>query len=109
MSKILHNVSSDRSKYVQDVRFLLKSVNGESNATRHSWIIFMGLMAYFIVAITSINHTDFLLNTPLNLPFLNIGIPLTAFFHLWPTSFVVRTYGLAGPACFAGRKTEPVR
>ncbi|MGI9406010.1 MAG: hypothetical protein ACR2O4_06525 [Hyphomicrobiaceae bacterium] len=68
----------------QAARELLAVVNSESIATRHAWLFYMGLMVYFIVAITSVTHTDLLLNSPVLLPFLNIGIPLTAFFTFGP-------------------------
>ena len=44
---------------------------------------------YFAVAAGAVTHTDLLLENPVKLPFLNIELPLLAFFFLAPLLFIV--------------------
>ena len=67
-----------------DKEALLKAVNTASSSARNGWIFFVALLAFFFVIVLSVSHRDMLLNSPVQLPFLNIGIPLTSFFLFAP-------------------------
>ncbi|MGI9387174.1 MAG: hypothetical protein ACR2OX_07060, partial [Methyloligellaceae bacterium] len=78
----------------RDARRLLMAANDDSSAARTSWVFFLALMAYFFVAISGVSHKDLLLNSPVQLPFLSIGIELTGFFTFAPLVFVLIHFGL---------------
>ncbi len=73
---------------------LLESVNSASVGARTSWMFFLALMAYFFTANAGITHHNLLLNTPVELPFLNIGISLTQFFVFAPIVFLLVQLGM---------------
>lgn len=78
----------------RDARRLLLAANDDSSAARTSWVFFLALMAYFFIAISGVSHKDLLLNSPVQLPFLSIGIALTGFFTFAPLVFVLIHIGL---------------
>ena len=65
-------------------RHLLTALNDTSAAVRNGWLLFLALMGYLVVALAGVTHEDLLLNTPVNLPMLNIGIALDRFFLFAP-------------------------
>jgi uncharacterized protein YjbI with pentapeptide repeats len=53
------------------------------------WITYLSLYFYVAIAAAAVTHRDLLLENPVKLPFLNVDLPLVAFFALAPPLFVV--------------------
>jgi uncharacterized protein YjbI with pentapeptide repeats len=60
------------------------------------WLSYLFVLFYLAVAAGAVTHTDLFFEEPVKLPFLNIELPLLAFFFLAPILFlVVHAYALA--------------
>ncbi|MBW7972106.1 pentapeptide repeat-containing protein [Bradyrhizobium sp. BR 10289] len=60
------------------------------------WVSYLFLLLYIAIASAAVTHTDLLLERPVDLPFLNIKLPLKAFFILAPLLFLIsHTYTMA--------------
>jgi hypothetical protein len=77
-----------------DSRELLKALNGTSQSARTSWLSFVTLMAFLLIAVTSVTHADLLLNTPVKLPMLQIEVGLRGFFVVAPVMFILVHFGV---------------
>src|ERR1700731_556332 len=53
------------------------------------WISYLFALFYFAIAAGAVTHRDLLLESPVKLPFLNVELPLKAFFILGPLVFLV--------------------
>lgn len=59
------------------------------------WLSYLFVLFYFAIAAGAVTHRDLLLENPVKLPFLNVELPLKAFFVLGPLVFlIVHTYVL---------------
>jgi hypothetical protein len=59
------------------------------------WLSYLFVLFYFAIAAGAVTHRDLLLENPVKLPFLNIELPLKAFFVLGPlVFFIVHAYVL---------------
>ena len=68
------------------------------------WFSYLFVLFYFAIAAGAITHRDLLLESPVKLPFLNVELPLKAFFILGPLVFlVVHTYVLLHFLLLAGK------
>ncbi len=76
------------------IKGLLESVNEASAAARNGWILFIAAMAYFFVALAGVTHRDFLLNTPVNQPILQVEVDLQSFFLFAPLVLVFVHFGI---------------
>ena len=53
------------------------------------WFSYLFVLFYLAVAAGAVTHEDLFLEKPVKLPFLNIELPLLAFFFLAPILFVI--------------------
>ena len=53
------------------------------------WISYLFTLFYFAIAAGAVTDRDLLLEKPVKLPFLNVDLPLTAFFVLGPLVFLI--------------------
>ena len=53
------------------------------------WISYLFALFYFAIAVGAVTHRDLLLESPVKLPFLNVELPLEAFFVLGPVVFLI--------------------
>src|SRR5215469_13515428 len=53
------------------------------------WFSYLFVLFYFAIAAGAVTHRDLLLESPIKLPFLNVELPLKAFFILGPLVFLV--------------------
>ena len=84
---------------------LLAAVNASARSAGVAWLIFLGLMAYVLIAIASVTHRDLLLAGDVTLPLLQVKIGLIRFFLLVPILFVLLHVGLLGKlALLAARR-----
>jgi len=68
------------------------------------WFSYLFVLLYFAIATGAVAHRDLLLENPVKLPFLNVELPLKAFFVLGPLIFlVVHTYVLLHFLLLAGK------
>ena len=63
---------------------LLEAVNRSSDTAHTAWLIFLAIMAYFMIAVAGVTHRDLLLETPVALPVLQVNIQLAQFFQFAP-------------------------
>jgi hypothetical protein len=72
-----------------------KSVEDAASVSGALWFSYLFALFYFCIAAAGVTHTDLLLDSPVKLPFLNVELPLIAFFILAPILFLVlHTYSL---------------
>jgi uncharacterized protein YjbI with pentapeptide repeats len=83
---------------------LLEAVNRSSSAANTAWLIYIGLMAYLLVAVAGISHKDLLLNNDIPLPVLQVKIELTRFFLFAPIVLVLVHTGVLGQLVLLARK-----
>jgi hypothetical protein len=68
------------------------------------WFSYLFVLLYFAIATGAVTHRDLLLENSVKLPFLNVELPLKAFFVLGPLIFlVVHTYVLLHFLLLAGK------
>ncbi len=84
---------------------LLEAVNNSSDTSHTAWLIFIGVMAYLMVAVAGVTHKDLLLETPVTLPILQVNIQLTQFFQFAPVLLVLFHLGVISQLVLLARKT----
>jgi uncharacterized protein YjbI with pentapeptide repeats len=84
---------------------LLAAVNASARSAGVAWLIFLGLMAYILIAVASVTHRDLLIAGDVTLPLLQVRIGLIRFFLLVPILFVLLHVGLLGKLALLARKT----
>lgn len=84
---------------------LLEAVNNSSDTAHMAWLIFLGLMAYLMIAIAGVTHKDLLLETPVALPILQVSIPQSQFFQFAPIMLVLLHVGVVSQLVLLARKT----
>jgi tetratricopeptide (TPR) repeat protein len=72
-----------------DVAALERSLNGSSTRASTIWVSFLIFALYLVIAAGTVSHRQLLLQDPVTLPVLNIGLPLYGFFFLPPILFVI--------------------
>jgi hypothetical protein len=58
---------------------LIGDMNVSAGAARTAWLGFMALLAFFVVALAGISHKDLLVETPVELPLLQVKVPQRSF------------------------------
>lgn len=84
---------------------LLEAVNRSSDTAHTSWLIFLAIMAYFVIAVAGVTHKDLLLETPVSLPILQVDIPLAQFFRFAPIVLVLLHVGVVSQLALLARET----
>src|SRR5271170_5387678 len=68
------------------------------------WLSYLFALFYFAIAAGAVTHRDLFLENPVKLPFLNVELPLKAFFVLGPLVFlIVHAYVLLHFVLLAGK------
>ncbi len=83
---------------------LLEAVNHSSDTAHTSWLIFLAIMAYFVIAVAGVTHKDLLLETPVSLPILQVDIPLAQFFRFAPIVLVLLHLGVVSQLTLLARE-----
>jgi hypothetical protein len=73
----------------EDLEAIKKTVEDAASVGTGLWLSYLFVMFYIAVAAGAVTHVDLLLENPVKLPFLNIELPLIAFFFLAPILFLV--------------------
>lgn len=78
----------------ETIEKLLRAANDASGQARNMWLGFLGLLTYLLVAIAGVTHKDLLLNSPVQLPIVDVKIPLFSFFLYAPMLLLIFHLGL---------------
>lgn len=84
---------------------LLEAVNRSSDKAQTGWLIFLAIMAYVMVAVAGVTHEALLLETPVQLPILQVNIQLKQFFQFAPIVIVLFHIGILAQLVLLARKT----
>lgn len=84
---------------------LLEAVNSSGETANTAWLIFLGIMAYLMVAVAGVTHRDLLLETPVSLPVLGVQIQQSQFFRFAPVILVLFHLGVVSQLVLLARKT----
>ncbi len=84
---------------------LLEAVNSSSETAHAGWLIFLAIMAYLVIAVAGVTHEALLLETPVQLPILQVNIQLKQFFQFAPVVLVLFHLGLLAQLVLLARKT----
>ncbi|MCP4936642.1 MAG: pentapeptide repeat-containing protein [bacterium] len=85
---------------------LLHAVNESAHAVRNGWVFFLALTAFFFVTVAGVTHKDLLLNSPVALPILQVGIALKRFFLFAPLILVLVHFAVLLQYAMLARKTR---
>jgi hypothetical protein len=81
-----------------------KTVEDAASISGTLWFSYLFTLFYIAIAAGAVTHKDLLLENPVKLPFLNVELPLVAFFALAPILFVLsHAYTLMHFALLAGK------
>ena len=84
---------------------LLEAVNSSSDATHTGWLIFLAIMTYLVIAVAGVTHETLLLDTSVQLPILQVNIPLKQFFQFAPIVLVLFHLGIVAQLVLLARET----
>ena len=84
---------------------LLEAVNSSSDTAHTGWLIFLAIMTYLMIAVAGVTHKELLLETPVQLPILQVKIQLTQFFQFAPIVLVLFHLGILAQLVLLARKT----
>ncbi|MCK5089386.1 MAG: hypothetical protein KAQ88_05340, partial [Hyphomicrobiaceae bacterium] len=84
---------------------LLEAVNRSSDKAQGAWLIFLAVMTYVTVAVAGVTHEALLLDTPVQLPILQVNIQLKQFFQFAPIVLVLFHLGVLAQLVLLARKT----
>ena len=77
-----------------DLDAVRKSVEDAASVSGTLWFSYLFALFYIGIAAGGVTHKDLLLNNAVKLPFLNVELPLVAFFTLAPTMVHARSSSL---------------
>ncbi|HZZ25014.1 MAG TPA: pentapeptide repeat-containing protein [Roseiarcus sp.] len=77
------------SAKADDLEAIKKAVEDAASVSGALWFSYLFVLFYLAVAAGAVTHADLFLENPVRLPFLNIDLPLLAFFFLAPILFVI--------------------
>jgi len=88
----------------RDPAALRKSIEDSAAVSGGLWLSYLFVLFYLGIAASAVTHVDLFVQNPVKLPFLNIELPLLAFFFLAPLLFlIVHAYTLVNLALLADR------
>ncbi len=77
------------AKEAHDLGAIGKTVEDAAAVSAGFWLSYLFVLFYIGIAAGAVTHKDLLLENPVKLPFLNVELPLVAFFVLAPILFIV--------------------
>lgn len=94
-SKAAPNEAEKFGEKAPDLDAVRKAVEDAASVSAGLWLSYLFVLFYIGIAAGAVTHKDLLLENPVKLPFLNVELPLVAFFFLAPILFIVsHTYTL---------------
>ncbi len=82
-------ISSNGEPGTKEAEAFVDALNHSAERVQTLWFSFLTFMLYLAVATGTTTHRMLFLESPLNLPVLNIALPLLGFYILTPVIFVV--------------------
>jgi hypothetical protein len=82
-------ISSNGEPGTKEAEALAAALNHSAERVQTLWFSFLTFMLYLAIATGTTTHRMLFLESPLNLPVLNIALPLLGFYVLTPIIFVV--------------------
>src|SRR5437588_6629886 len=73
----------------KDLGALRDAVVDAASVSAGLWVSYLFALFYFAIAAGAVTHRNLLLDSPVGLPFLNVELPLKAFFILGPLVFLI--------------------
>lgn len=73
---------------------LRKAVDKSSSSNKTFFVSYLSVLLYLIITVSNVTDEQFLLNKPVNLPWLNISIPLFGFFIFAPLIFLATHFNV---------------
>ena len=73
----------------EDLEAIKKAVDDAAAVSGGLWLSYLFVLFYLAIAAGAVTHADLFLENSVKLPFLNIELPLLAFFFLAPILFVI--------------------
>jgi uncharacterized protein YjbI with pentapeptide repeats len=80
---------SGEKKKDEELDAIKKAVDDAASVGGGLWLSYLFVLFYLAVAAGAVTHADLFLENPVKLPFLNIELPLLAFFFLAPILFII--------------------
>ena len=78
-----------------DLEEIKKAVEDAASVSGGLWLSYLFVLSYIAIAAGAVTHEDLLLVRPVKLPFLNVELPLLAFFALAPFAvLIIHAYAL---------------
>jgi hypothetical protein len=77
------------AKQAHDLDALRNAVEDAASVSAGFWLSYLFVLFYIGIAAGGVTHKDLLLENPVKLPFLNVELPLVAFFFLAPILYIV--------------------
>jgi hypothetical protein len=78
-----------------DLEEIKKAVEDAASVSGGLWLSYLFVLSYVAIAAGAVTHADLLLENPVKLPFLNVELPLKAFFALAPfVVLIIHAYAL---------------
>ena len=78
-----------------DLEEIKKAVEDAASVSGGLWLSYLFVLSYIAIAAGAVTHEDLLLIRPVKLPFLNVELPLKAFFALAPfIVLIIHAYAL---------------
>jgi uncharacterized protein YjbI with pentapeptide repeats len=78
-----------------DLEEIKKAVEDAASVSGGLWLSYLFVLSYVAIAAGAVTHEDLLLIRPVKLPFLNVELPLKAFFALAPfVVLIIHAYAL---------------
>jgi hypothetical protein len=78
-----------------DLEEIKKAVEDAASVSGGLWLSYLFVLAYIAIAAGAVTHEDLLLERSVKLPFLNVELPLLAFFTLAPlVVLIIHAYAL---------------
>src|SRR4051794_20348807 len=88
----------------RDLQALRDAVDQAATVSGALWISYILVFLYLAISAGAVTHKDLFFENPVKLPFLNVELPLIAFFTLGPALFlIVHWYTLLHFALLAGK------
>jgi len=87
-----------------DLEAIKKAVDDAASVGGGLWLSYLFVLFYLAIAAGAVTHADLFFENPVKLPFLNIELPLLAFFFVAPILFlVVHAYTLVHLVMLTGK------
>jgi uncharacterized protein YjbI with pentapeptide repeats len=77
------------AKKADDLEAIKKAVEDAATVGGALWFSYLFVLFYLAVAAGAVTHADLFFENPVRLPFLNVELPLLAFFFLAPILFLI--------------------